>query len=76
MGEYKVCLCTGGSVTNASVHRGECQVIPSLVMMQVITYDSWDRYTCEGYGWMPLAAHCPGSGTHYVTTWKPQGAVH
>jgi hypothetical protein len=39
-----------------------------------MTYDSWDRYTCEGYGWMPLAAHCPGSGTHYVSTWQPLGA--
>lgn len=41
---------------------------------QVCTYDQWDRYTTEGYGWLSLGGICPGSSTQYVDTWKPLGA--
>jgi hypothetical protein len=47
---------------------------PSLFGGQVCSYDPWDRYTCEGYGWLqlgPLAA----CSSHVVHTWKPLGAM-
>ncbi|KAF8069461.1 MKS1 [Scenedesmus sp. PABB004] len=43
------------------------------LLLQVCTYDGWDRATTEGYGWLSLDGRCPGSGTHYVDTWKPLG---
>jgi len=43
-------------------------------VLQVCTYDLWDRMTTEGYGWLQLGpASSSGSCTHYVDTWKPLG---
>ncbi|KAK9824277.1 hypothetical protein WJX72_009110 [[Myrmecia] bisecta] len=41
------------------------------IVFQVCTYDTWHRYTTEGYGWLSLGGCCPGSRTHYVSTWRP-----
>ncbi|CAD7703562.1 unnamed protein product, partial [Ostreobium quekettii] len=41
------------------------------MIFQVCSYDRWERYTSEGYGWMSLSGKCPGSSSHVVRTWKP-----
>lgn len=44
--------------------------------MQVCSYDGWDRYTSEGYGWLALGPElCPGSSTCRVATWQPLGTI-
>ncbi|WIA30296.1 hypothetical protein OEZ86_000384 [Tetradesmus obliquus] len=43
------------------------------LLLQVCTYDLWDRVTTEGYGWLQLSSSSSGSCTHYVDTWKPLG---
>ncbi|GBF94402.1 hypothetical protein Rsub_07216 [Raphidocelis subcapitata] len=43
-----------------------------VLTLQVCSYDNWDRYTCEGYGWTQLDAS-PGSAARCVQTWKPLG---
>lgn len=46
----------------------------TVVVLQVCTYDLWDRMTTEGYGWLQLGPpDGSGSCTHYVDTWKPLG---
>ncbi|GMH40514.1 hypothetical protein BSKO_08418 [Bryopsis sp. KO-2023] len=45
-----------------------------VLLFQVCSYDHWDRYTCEGYGWTPLAGMCPGARTLEINTWKPAGS--
>eukprot|EP00879_Flechtneria_rotunda_P033491 GHRR01037099.1.p1 GENE.GHRR01037099.1~~GHRR01037099.1.p1 ORF type:complete len:188 (+),score=43.64 GHRR01037099.1:416-979(+) len=44
------------------------------LLLQVCTYDLWDRFTTEGYGWLQLTGW-PGSRTQYVETWKPLGEL-
>jgi hypothetical protein len=44
-------------------------------LLQVKTYDLWDRSTTEGYGWLPVDCGTSGSGICYVDTWKPLGGL-
>lgn len=53
---------------------GACSVPPGewpVLFLQVCTYDSWDRPTTEGYGWLHFGGNCPGTAVHYVQTWRP-----
>eukprot|EP00775_Hariotina_reticulata_P010980 gene10980-11135_t len=43
------------------------------LLLQVKTYDLWDRSTTEGYGWLQLDCSTSGSGIRYVDTWRPLG---
>ncbi len=47
---------------------------PSL-FFQVSSYDQWDRYRCEGYGYLPLHSVPIGSVEHKVMTWRAGGAI-
>ncbi|GAX84925.1 hypothetical protein CEUSTIGMA_g12346.t1 [Chlamydomonas eustigma] len=45
------------------------------MMMQVCSYDRFNRHTYEGYGWLSLPGAgraSPASAVHYVHTWRPQ----
>ena len=44
------------------------------LLLQVSTYDSWDRSRVEGYGHITLPA-TSGVYTLAVPTWKPQGTI-
>ena len=44
-----------------------------MLLLQVCSYDPWDRATTEGYGWLQLGQGCPGSTTQVISTWKPLG---
>lgn len=51
-------------------------MVHTTLLLQVCTYDRSNRYTSEGYGWLPLGGHAcavPGVGTHVVRTWRPLG---
>ena len=45
------------------------------VYFQVSSYDSWDRYRCEGYGHLQLGGVSHGSVTHRIKTWRAGGSV-
>lgn len=47
-----------------------------LDVFQINTYDSWDRYTVQGYTWMSLHSISRGGcAVHRLRTWKPLGTV-
>jgi len=77
------CLCAGCIAKHNKNKQHQWQSIPTLpthpptnqtTNHQVCSYDLWDRYTCEGYGWLQLTP-VPGSSTHVAPTWKPLGAL-
>jgi Meckel syndrome type 1 protein len=45
------------------------------VYFQVSSYDSWDRYRCEGYGHLQLSGVPLGSAEHRIKTWKVGGSI-
>ncbi|GAQ85865.1 B9 domain-containing protein [Klebsormidium nitens] len=46
-----------------------------ILYFHVASYDRWDRCRPEGYGYLALAGHCPGTREHVVDTWRPVGSV-
>ena len=45
------------------------------VYFQVSSYDSWDRYRCEGYGHLQLGTVPLGWAEHRIKTWRAGGTV-
>lgn len=46
-----------------------------VVYFQIASYDRWDRFCVEGYGYLPLHGEAVGHRTHRITTWRPLGSV-
>jgi Meckel syndrome type 1 protein len=44
-------------------------------VLQVASYDQWDRYRTQGYCYLDLDPSHVGSRTHYLRAWKPTGTV-
>jgi len=54
-------------------HNKETSFIrwPTLYL-EVLSYDNWQRYRCEGYGFVQLS-DIPGSVVLEIDTWRPKG---
>ncbi|GBG81204.1 hypothetical protein CBR_g31876 [Chara braunii] len=46
-----------------------------IMYLKAASCDSWHIYRVEGYGYLSLAGSCPGSRTHIIDTWKPEGCL-
>ena len=66
-----VSLGTGGSRVSTHGHLDQPSKWPRLYLT-VYSFDSWDRHTTEGYGYLEMPSQ-PGAYDVQVSTWRPFG---